>query len=124
MPLRLATAPRVLLLEDEAPVALLLEDMLEDAGCIVAASVARIDQALRMIETETFDGAILDVNIGGQTSYAVADALQARGVPFVFSTGYGASGIRPEYRASPVLQKPFGASDLERALRRLFISAV
>lgn len=124
MPFHLATAPRILLLEDEAPVALLLEDMLEEAGCVVAASVARIDEALKRIEAERFDAAILDVNIGGETSWDVADALRRQGVPFVFSTGYGSAGMKPEYRSSPVLQKPFGADDLERALRRLFIAAV
>ena len=124
MPFNPSFAPRVLVVEDEFSVALLIEDMLEDIGCVVVASVARLDQAIEAAEAHALDAAILDVNLGGRTSYEVADALIRRGVPFVFSTGYGASGVKAEYRAVPVVQKPFRAEDLEAALRRALTPAV
>jgi hypothetical protein len=66
-----------------------------------------------------FDVATLDVNLGGTSSYPVADALAARAVPFVFSTGYGAHSLREGYRERPILKKPFAYEDLSRALRHL-----
>ena len=62
------------------------------------------------------DAALLDVNLGGQSVFPVADALRARGVPSIFSTGYGEAGLRDVDRGAPVLQKPFRAGDLARAL--------
>ena len=82
---------RVLVVEDEMIVAWLLEDMLADFGCTIVGPAARIDQALAMIKAEALDAAVLDVNLNGQQSYPLADALVTRGVPFVFSTGYGCS---------------------------------
>lgn len=109
---------RVLLIEDEALVAMLLEDTLLELGFSVTDTVSRVETALAAVERGGFDVAILDVNLSGQPAYAIADELRARGVPFVFATGYGAQGIEPAYRSVPVLQKPFGAGDLEAALRR------
>src|SRR4051794_22900016 len=80
---------RVLVVEDEMIVAWLLQDMLADLGCAVVGPAARVSQALAMIDAEAIDAAVLDVNLNGQKSYPVADALAARGMPFVFSTGYG-----------------------------------
>lgn len=119
MPFSLSSPPRVLLLEDEAAVSLLIEDMLEDLGCVVAACVARADQALAAVARERLDAAILDVNIGGGSSYEVADALKRQDVPFIFATGYGESGLLAAYRTAPVLQKPFAIEDLEAALARV-----
>lgn len=119
MPFNPSSPPRVLLLEDEAAVSLLIEDMLEDLGCVAAACVARADTALRALDAQDFDVAILDVNIGGQTSFEVARALRRRGVPFIFATGYGETGLPDEYRDAPVLQKPFALEDLEAALARV-----
>ena len=79
---------RALLVEDEPIVAWLLKDMLVDLGCSVVGPAADVNQALAMIDAESIDVAVLDVNLRGQMSYPIADVLVARGVPFVFSTGY------------------------------------
>jgi CheY-like chemotaxis protein len=110
---------RVLLVEDEMLVAWLLQDMLADLGCAVVGPAARVAQALAMIDAQTFDAAVLDVNLNGQTSYAVADALVARGVPFVFSTGYAKDRLAEPYRSLTVLQKPFHEGELGAALEIL-----
>jgi len=72
---------RILVVEDEVMVAWLLEDMLGTLGCAVVGPAARINQALAMIGAEVIDAAVLDVNLNGEKSYPVADALAARGVP-------------------------------------------
>ena len=107
---------RVLLVEDEMMVAMLIEDMLSDFGCEVIGPAARIDEALKLAGEGRIDVAILDVNLNGQETYPVADALAAIGVPFVFATGYGAGSLREGYRHRPTLQKPFAQRDLVRAL--------
>ena len=112
---------RVLIVDDETLVAMLLEDMLGDLGCEVAASVSRVAQALLAAQDESrpFDVAILDVNVAGESIAPVADALAVRGTPFVFATGYGASGAPEGHRGRPTLQKPFGVNDIEVRLREV-----
>jgi CheY-like chemotaxis protein len=110
---------RVLLVEDEMIVACLLEDMLADLGCTVVGPAASVDQALAMIDAEAIDVAVLDVNLNGQMSYPVADALAARGVPFAFSTGYHKDRLLENYRNVPALQKPFHLSELTDMLTKL-----
>ncbi|HYE44498.1 MAG TPA: response regulator [Caulobacter sp.] len=100
------TGLRVLLVEDEGGVALLLEDMLEELGCL-ATSVAHIPQAFQAVEDRSFDFAVLDVNLGGVTSFDLARMLLRRGTPLVFSTGYGASVLPTDLAGCPVLAKPF-----------------
>lgn len=107
---------RVLVVEDEAAISLLLEDMLLDFGCEVIGPAARLAAALDAVERETVDLAILDVNVAGEPIYPVAETLARKGVPFVFSTGYGSAGIRDLYRDRPVLQKPFAQHDLRQKL--------
>lgn len=107
---------RVLLVEDEMMVAMLVEDMLSDFGCHVLGPAARLEEALRLADAGEIDVAILDVNLNGQETYPVADALAAKGVPFVFATGYGAGSLREAYRGRPTLQKPFQQRDLVRTL--------
>ena len=113
---------RILVVEDEMIVAWLLEDMLADFGCAVIGPAARVGQALAMVEAEAIDAAVLDVNLNGEKSYPVADALTARGVPFVFSTGYQKDAVPNGYRGSPVLQKPYSASKLRDTLAKLLTS--
>ncbi len=96
-----------------------LEDILVELGCKVVGPAARVSQALDMVESETIDMAILDVNLNGQKSYPIADALVAHGVPFLFSTGYNRDGISDIYKAYPMLQKPYRQADLSAALERL-----
>ncbi len=110
---------RILVVEDEMLIGMLLEDMLGDLGHEVAAVVPRLKDALAAVERETFDLAILDVHLHGESAFPVAEALIARGVPFVFATGYGERGLPETYRGRPVLQKPFAKDDLERVLKTL-----
>jgi CheY-like chemotaxis protein len=111
---------RVLVVEDEMLVAMLLEDMLADLGCTVVGPAARVEQALAMIETAaSLDAAVLDLNINGQKSYPVADALVAGGVPFVFATGYGPHSLMNGYSWFPLLQKPFKRLEIGKALIKL-----
>ena len=111
-------SPCVLVVEDEALVAMLLEDMLADLGYQVGPMAGCLEEAMRLAESETFDVAILDVNLNGQVSYPIAEILTRRGIPFLFATGYGARGIDPAYADATVLQKPFAQSDLGRAMGR------
>lgn len=110
---------RILLVEDEAMIAMLVEDMLIDSGATVVGPAAGVKAALEAISANEIDGALLDVNLGGEQSFEVADALAAKSVPFVFVTGYGGAGVRDRYPNAPTLQKPFVTSDLERALSSL-----
>ena len=112
------TGLRVLVVEDEALVSMLLEDMLADHGCEVAGVASRIGQALDLLADPNvvFGAAILDVNLGGEPIFPVAEALAARGTPFVFATGYGAGGLPESWRNRPTLQKPFNYNDVGRAL--------
>ena len=110
---------RVLVVEDETLVAMLLEDMLADHGCVVAATASRIGQAMEHIADDGLDlqAAILDVNLAGQPSFPLAEALAAKGVPFVFATGYGAGGLPETWRDRPTLQKPFSHDEVGRMLK-------
>ncbi|HWA60254.1 MAG TPA: response regulator [Caulobacteraceae bacterium] len=112
------TAPRVLLVEDEGLVALLIEDLLTDLGCEVVGSCDSIRSALDWLasEAEALDGALLDVNLGGELVYPVAEALVARNIPFAFATGYG---VLPDNRFTgvPVLSKPVNQAKLEAVVR-------
>jgi CheY-like chemotaxis protein len=110
---------RVLVVEDEMLIGMLLEDMLTDMGHEVAAVVPRLKDALAAVNRESFDLAVLDVHLHGESAFPVADALIAKGVPFIFATGYGERGLPESYRGRPVLQKPFARDDLERLLKTL-----
>lgn len=111
---------RILMVEDEMIVAMLLEDYLSRFGCEVIGPAADVEQALKMIDTcGAIDAAVLDVNLNGVRSYAVADELALRRVPFVFSTGYGRKSLAEGYSDFPMLQKPFNQQDLGAAIREL-----
>jgi CheY-like chemotaxis protein len=111
---------RVLLVEDEAMIAMLLEDMLTDLGCQVIGPAYAIAAALELArEHDQIDAAILDVNLAGRPVFDVADALRARNVPVVYSTGYGAGGLRAVDQDAPVLGKPFRSEELAAALRQV-----
>jgi CheY-like chemotaxis protein len=113
------TAPlRILVVEDEMTIALLIEDMLADLGHEVAGLAMRLPQALRLAEDGDIDFALLDVNLDGLMSFPVADVLARRGVPFVFASGYGSAGLEPAWRERPVLRKPFALNDLRAAIEQ------
>ncbi len=109
---------RVLIVEDESLVAMLLETILEDMGCTPVGPAATVDDGLIMARGETLDAALLDVNVAGTHVFPVAEALRARSVPFVFSTGYGEGGLPDEWRNQPTLQKPFTESAVRDALTK------
>lgn len=108
---------RVFIVEDEAHVAMMLQDLLEDIGCEVVSIATRFGEAMEKAQSVSFDVALLDVNLDGEPSYPIAEAIAACGHAFVFSTGYGASRLPEALCSGPVLQKPYLRRDLERALR-------
>ena len=112
----ITSSKRVLVVEDELMIRMLLEDMLGELGYTVTAEAARIDEALEATKTAEFDLAILDVNLDGQPISPVVDALVARGTPFVFATGYGERGLPEPYRDRPMLKKPFQIEGLKQML--------
>ncbi|GLQ52337.1 response regulator [Dyella flava] len=99
-------------------VAMLLKDTLEDAGCR-AVMAARLAKGLEIATFQTIDAAILDINLAGQPSFPLADVLQERGVPFVFASGYGESGVPDAYRHVPVLQKPYDMAEIQAFITTL-----
>jgi len=107
---------KVLVVEDQAPIALQMEDMLVESECEVVGPASRVGQALRLLSDNAVDAAVLDLNIAGELVYPVADALDARGLPYVFATGYSPSDVADRYSHRPVLQKPFS--------RRVFLEAI
>src|ERR1700722_19998772 len=98
---------RVLVVEDEMMILMIIEDMLADLGCESVTAAATVDQALALMDARIFDAAMLDVNLNGHKSYPVADALAARGVPFVFATGYSDHGLNGGYSGRAVRKKTF-----------------
>jgi DNA-binding response OmpR family regulator len=109
---------RMLVVEDEAMVAMLVEDLLIDLGCVVVDVAGTLEQGLRAAAASAspIDGAILDVNLGGSKVFPIADVLEARGVKFIFATGYGVLGVESRYAGHKILSKPFQLRALEETL--------
>ncbi len=109
---------RLLVVEDEAMIALMIENMLDTLGCVVVDVASTLSQGLAIACNPTLqlDGAILDINLGGEHVYPVAELLRKRNVPFIFSTGYGRPGLATSFAAVPTLAKPYEAEDLEEML--------
>lgn len=98
---------RILVVEDEPLLAMLVEDLLDEVGGLPVGPAGSVDEALRLVAAGALDGAILDVNLGSEMAYPVADALAARGVPFVFVTGYGRHGLTGPHCGRMTIPKPF-----------------
>ena len=107
---------RVLVVEDEYLVAILIEEILESAGCTVMGPIPRLREALDAVDHDEYDAAVLDVNLAGERINPVADALSERNVPFLFVTGYGANALPGEYAERPHICKPFRMAELIGAL--------
>jgi CheY-like chemotaxis protein len=105
----------ILIVEDEPIVAMCLEDVIEALGCRVVGPAARLDQAIALARREPIDAAILDVNLGDDRSYPVADLLRARAIPFVFATGYASAGYERMPDAQ-FIEKPYTAAQIRTAL--------
>jgi DNA-binding response OmpR family regulator len=107
---------RILVVEDEMMIAMMLEDMLADLGHHVVGVAPNLKTALVMADDLAFDMAILDINLAGDRSFPVAQRLQAKGVPFMFATGYGTLGLEDPFRDTRTLKKPFQMSELAEAV--------
>jgi DNA-binding response OmpR family regulator len=107
---------RILVVEDEMMIAMLVEDMLLDLGHETVGPAAKFDAGIELATSEMLDLAILDVNLGGNRSFPIADLLVARGVPVIFATGYGAAGLDPQYAGFPVITKPFRMEALAKII--------
>ena len=106
----------ILLVEDEYFIAYAMERGLEDAGARVVGPAASVGDALALLDSEPIDGAVLDVSLDNEKVYPVAEVLTARGIPFVFTTGYSASDLPPKWRHVPRCEKPVDVAKIAHAL--------
>lgn len=118
-PRSVASRLRVLVVEDEYMIAYHLQNMLTELGHEVVGPVGHVKEALHLVQQETLDAAVLDINIGGEDIFSVVKALDARRIPFIFVTGYDGKRLHNAYSERPILQKPFQKRDLQAVLRRL-----
>jgi len=107
---------RILVVEDEAMISMLLEDMVLDCGGELVGPVARFDDALELARKAEFGIAVLDLNLNGTLSYPIAEVIRERGIPVIFATGYRADGVLDSFRDCPALQKPFSQQDFAEAV--------
>ena len=110
---------RVLVLEDEPLIAMLIQDWLEDLGCEVVGPALTVVQALTLIEQKKPDAAILDISVGATDSSPVADELRMRNVPYAFATGRDGSGIASRHATAPILAKPYDQAGIQSVLSEL-----
>jgi CheY-like chemotaxis protein len=114
---------RILIVEDEAFISLMLQDMMRDLGLVVAGTASSLEEALAAVEgPDQFDLASLDINLHGHISEPVATALDARGIPFIVTTGYDDRCLAPAFQDRPRVEKPFQLDDLGQALEALGLS--
>ncbi len=118
---KLLAGRRVLVVEDEMMLLWIIQDMMADLGCDNVNAARTVDQAIALIDSESFDVAMLDLNLNGIKSYPVADALTARAIPFIFATGYNTRAVLEGYRDRPVLKKPFKFEVLESTLSSIIL---
>ena len=116
-------SPRVLIVEDETMISMLIEDMVCDLGGQVVGPAARFEQAMALALQADFDLAVLDVKVDGSVVYPIADVLRYRGIPFMFVTGYDSSVVPECYQHNCVLSKPFSHQTFGDALRKVFASS-
>jgi CheY-like chemotaxis protein len=114
---------RVLVVEDEVLISMLIEDMLAEIGCKCVDVAASVEGAIGALAKAAPDFAMLDINLNGKRSFAIADILLSREIPFVFLSGYGSRELDEAYAGAKVLQKPFQLGDIEAVLADVFGSA-
>jgi CheY-like chemotaxis protein len=110
------SALKVFVVEDEAMIRMMVVDMLEELGHTVVVEAGHLDRALEVGRSAEFDLAVLDVNLSGELITPVAAIIEARGLPIVFATGYGAAGLPNQFRDHVALQKPFTLPALQAAI--------
>ena len=110
---------RILVVEDDMMIAVIIEEVLQNLGCVVIGPVGKLDTALRLANEEVLDAAILDVTIRGGETFPVAERLQARGVPFALASGYGDWALPEAFQNQARLTKPFTVHELETQVRAL-----
>jgi CheY-like chemotaxis protein len=110
---------RVLIVEDEAIIAMTAEDMIEEMGCVVAHTASTLAEALDRVGAGGFDVALLDINLNGEASTEVAQLLIDRAVPFIFTTGYGSGGPAADFQGVPIVPKPYRELDLAIAINNV-----
>ncbi len=113
------TGRRILVVEDEMLILMNIEMALEDLGCTAISAAGSVAEALSLLAQQSFDAAMIDVNLGGKKSYPVADKLTELGIPFAFSTGYADHGDRRDFNDQPVLKKPYLTADLVAVFEQL-----
>jgi len=114
---------RVLIVEDEAMISMMIEDMVLDFGSEIVGPAARLDHALTLALQAEIDIGILDINVDGTVVFPVADVLRFRGIPFIFATGYDFRSLPERFRGSPTLSKPFSYENFAELLRSLITEA-
>ncbi|GEO15989.1 response regulator [Microvirga aerophila] len=107
---------RILVVEDEAIISMLIEDMVSDCGGEIVGPAAKFDDALALAREAEFGVAVLDLNLRGTLSYPIAEVIRGRGIPVIFATGYGADGLLDKFKDCPTLQKPFSQKDFAQAI--------
>jgi DNA-binding response OmpR family regulator len=113
-----STSRRLLVVEDDALVAMVIQDCLEAAGWLIS-TVGTVTDGVGVVGERHFDVAVLDINLHGEKVYPVADALDAKSVPFAFVTGHSASSIPERFRSHPLLAKPFDPDALVALVGRI-----
>jgi CheY-like chemotaxis protein len=114
--------PRILVVDDEPLIALLFQDWLTELGCEVVGPASSVEDGLDLLGRAKLDGAILDIRLNGHDSYALAEALRARQVPFAFATGDGGQIAQTKFKNPILLQKPCDFEAMRTVLGRLLES--
>ena len=111
---------RVLVVEDDFLIAQHMAMMLSDLGCVVIGPEGKADRAAAVARSQPLDGAVMDINLGGQTQYALIETIFDIGIPIVLTTGYAMPDLPPRLRGCPRLRKPVGQRELAQAIGRTF----
>lgn len=111
---------RVLVVEDQMLIAAMLEECLVDLNCQVVGPTGTVEAALKLVHANAVDAAVLDVNLGDEMVYPVAEELEARNIPFIFTTGYGDKSLPERWRSKPRLAKPYNHHQFGQFIRNVF----
>lgn len=116
--------PRILVVDDEPLISMMVEDWLTELGCEVVGPVRSVADGIELATAAALDGAILDIRLGDGDSYPLARALLIRGIPFAFATGQGDGSLNSEFEGQPILVKPFDFASVQDVVGKLLASRV